>query len=118
MENMDSAALSQSPSTNAVHVRRILGQLRDAGLVHSHAGAHGGWTLAFAPEAINMGLVWRAINGDDPLLGFHTPDPDCPTAQLVSSRLHDIDRRAVDSLVDQLSTVTVADILSGTVVTT
>ncbi len=109
---LDSAALSVSPATNPVHVRRVLGQLRDVGLVNSRIGMNGGWTLARAPEQIDLGQVWRAVNSDDPVLGLHAPDPECPTGQLVSANLRALDRRALDSLLVELSAVSVADVVA------
>jgi DNA-binding IscR family transcriptional regulator len=110
---VDSQALSWSPSTNAVHVRRILGQLRDKGLVRSQSGAHGGWQLARTPGQINLGEVWLAVNADDPVLGLHMPDPSCPVGQIVSSNLQALDRRAFNVLVDELSRVTISDVQAG-----
>jgi Rrf2 family protein len=112
-KSVDSTALSQSPATNPVHVRRVLGQLREVGLVRSQSGAHGGWVLARSPDEIDLGQVWRAVNSDDPILGFHSPDPDCPTGQLVSSNLRALDRRAFEVLVEELSRVSVADVVTG-----
>lgn len=112
-KTLDSAALAVSPATNPVHVRRVLGQLRDVGLVHSRTGVHGGWTLARTPDQIDLGQVWRAVNTDDPVLGLHAPDPDCPTGQLVSANLRVLDRRALDSLLAELRGVSVADVLAS-----
>ena len=113
---VDSQALSWSPSTNAVHVRRILGQLREKGLVRSQLGAHGGWQLARTPEQINLGEVWLAVNADDPVLGLHMPDPSCPVGEIVSSNLQALDRRALNVLVDELSRVTISDVQAGALV--
>jgi DNA-binding IscR family transcriptional regulator len=107
---VDSVALSISPATNPVHVRRVLGVLRDKDLVRSQPGSHGGWALNRPPEQIHLGEVWRAVNGDDPVLGLHDPDPDCPTGRLVQSNLRALDRRAFEVLVAELSRVTVADV--------
>jgi Rrf2 family protein len=112
---VDSNALSISPATNPAHVRRVLGQLREQGLVRSQPGVHGGWTLTRTPEEIDLGEVWRSVNADDPILGLHTPDPNCPTGQLVSSNLRALDRRAFDTLVEELSHVSVAQVLDNTV---
>jgi Rrf2 family protein len=111
-EMIDSVVLSVSPGTNPVHVRRVLGQLRDQGLVRSQPGVGGGWALAVPAEQIDLGQVWRALNGDDPVLGLHVPDPDCPTGRLVQSNLRALDRRAFQALVDELGRVTVADVLA------
>lgn len=112
-KTLDSAGLSVSPGTNPVHVRRVLGQLRDVGLVQSRTGVHGGWTLTRTPEQIDLGQVWRALNTDDPVLGLHTPDPNCPTGRLVSTNLRALDRRALEVLLVELSAVSVADVVAG-----
>lgn len=116
-ELVDSAALSLSPATNPVHVRRVLGVLRDQGLVRSQTGSHGGWTLTRSPEQINLGQVWQAVHGTDPVLGIHVPDPNCPTGQVVQSNLRALDRRAVGVLVEELARVTVADVLADVTAT-
>ena len=115
-ETLESQALSMSPATNPVHVRRVLGLLREEGLVLSRPGAHGGWTLAQAPQSIDLGKVWRAVNREDAVLGLHVPDPDCATGRLVSSSLRAIDRLLFDALVAELSHITVADVLAGAVI--
>jgi Rrf2 family protein len=114
-ETLDSQFLAISPATNPVHVRRVLGQLRKKGLVLSRSGVHGGWTLARGPEEIDLGEVWRAVNGEDAVLGIHVTDPNCQTGQLVSSNLQALDRRAFDALVEELGRVTVADVLADAV---
>jgi Rrf2 family protein len=111
-ELIDSVVLSVSPDTNPVHVRRVLGRLRSRDLVRSQPGARGGWTLAVPADQIDLGQVWQAVNGDDPVLGLHVPDPDCPIGQVVRSNLHALDRRAAQALVDELAQVTVADVVA------
>lgn len=41
----------------------ILGELRNAGFVHSKKGKGGGYTLARAPEEIGVGAVIRVLDG-------------------------------------------------------
>ena len=109
---VDSRELAVSPATNPVHVRRVLGLLRAQGLVSSQPGSHGGWALARPAAQINLGDVWRAVNGDDPLLGLHVPDPNCPTGRRVQSKLRTLDRRTFDVVVTELERVTIADMLN------
>lgn len=112
-EVLDSAALAISPAASPVHVRRVLGHLREAGLVHAHQGAHGGWTLARRAEEIDLAQVWLAVNGDDPVLGVHSPDPNCDVGRGVQQNLRELDRRALATLLGDLATTTVAEILAA-----
>ena len=41
----------------------ILGELRNAGLVHSRKGRGGGYTLAASPSKIMVGQIVRALDG-------------------------------------------------------
>lgn len=83
---MTSAFIAESVNTNPVTIRRILGQLREAGLVQIKPGT-GGATLRRAPEETSLLEVFRAVEpvGDDQLFDFHpNPNPQCP----VGSRIH------------------------------
>lgn len=113
---LDSVTLAAGPATNPVHVRRILGRLRGAGLVRSQQGAHGGWALAHPPAEIDLAQVWLAVNGEDPLLAVHSPDGDCPLGTLLEDTLHRLDRRALALLLDELGTLSIADVLTGVAV--
>jgi Rrf2 family protein len=108
---LDSAALAISPATNPVRVRQILGHLRQHGLVHSQTGAHGGWSLARPPGQIDLAQVWTAVNGEDPVLGVHLPDPDCPVGRRVQRNLEAVDRRALEAILGELRGTSVADVL-------
>ena len=45
------------------YLEQLAVSLRKAGLITSHRGVHGGYTLARAPEQISMGEVLRALEG-------------------------------------------------------
>ncbi|RPE47024.1 Rrf2 family protein [Streptomyces sp. Ag109_O5-1] len=107
----DSQSLAVSPATNAAHARRILGQLRTAGLVRSQPGPRGGWMLEHDAERIDLAMVWLALNGEDPVLGMHAPQPDCPAGRRVHRSLLALDRRARRALLSELARTTVADVL-------
>ena len=56
----DIAAANQIPKK---FLDAILGELRNAGFVHSKKGKGGGYTLARTPEEIGVGNVIRALDG-------------------------------------------------------
>ena len=45
------------------YLEQLVVSLREAGLVNSTRGAHGGYQLSRAPEEIKMGEVLRALEG-------------------------------------------------------
>ncbi|GGP73889.1 Rrf2 family transcriptional regulator [Saccharothrix coeruleofusca] len=110
---VSSEELADSAGVNPVHVRRVLGPLREAGLVRSHAGARGGWELACRPEGISLGTVWRLLQGDDHVLGLHGPNPSCVTGEGVQRALTVLDAAIADALVAQLERFSVRDVLDG-----
>lgn len=56
-----SAQIATHAGTNPVFVRRVLGRLREAGLVASEKGHAGGWRLAKAPLSITLADVYLAL---------------------------------------------------------
>lgn len=110
---ISSEELADSTGANSVHVRRVLGPLREAGLVRSHAGARGGWELSVRPEEISLGTVWRLLQGDDPVLGLHGPNPSCVTGKGVQQALTVLDIAIADALAAQLEMFSVRDVLDG-----
>jgi Rrf2 family protein len=109
-----SELLAASAGTNPVHVRRVLGRLRRAGLVRSRPGPHGGWIPADAPCDVTLADVWRAVNGDDPVLGLHSASPDCAVGQRIQDALARIDRRAAAALVAELEHTTIDELVRST----
>jgi Rrf2 family protein len=79
LQCMNSEMLAKSVNTNPVVVRRLLGRLRQAGLVESLAGACGGSRLARDPEQITLLEVYEAVEEGD-LFHMHYSDPNknCP----------------------------------------
>lgn len=111
---LSSEVLAGSVGANPVHVRRVLGALRRSGLVVSRPGAHGGWRLDVPPESLTLGDVWRAVQGDDPLLGLHGAAPRCSVGQRIHVALVGVDRRAARAVEEELGRVTVADLAGET----
>lgn len=108
---VSSDELAESTNVNPVYVRRVLGPLRDAGLVRSRPGAHGGSELAIAARDITLAQVWRLLQGTDPVLGLHGPDPGCEVGRGVQESLISLDRAVADAVATQLERFTVHDVL-------
>ncbi len=110
-ELLSSADMAGSADANPVYVRRVLGRLREAGVVFSRPGVGGGWGLVRDPADITLGDVWRAIQADDRLLGLHQVNPRCEVGQAIQRHLAAIDRRASAAVQSELDRTTVAEML-------
>jgi Rrf2 family protein len=53
--------LGQCQNTNAVQIRRILGDLKKAGILDSEKGHGGGWVLLKKPSDITFQMVFEAL---------------------------------------------------------
>jgi Rrf2 family protein len=113
-EPQTSELLALSAGSNPVHVRRVLGRLRQAGLVASRPGAKGGWQLVTAADETTLAEVWRAVHGDAAVLGVHEASPACTVGQRIQGALAEVDRRAAQAIEDELSGTTLADVARGT----
>ncbi|WNV88043.1 Rrf2 family transcriptional regulator [Umezawaea sp. Da 62-37] len=112
---VSSEELSASTNVNPVYVRRVLGPLREAGLVRSRPGVHGGWELAANAHNIPLATVWRLLQGTDPVLGLHGPDPSCAVGRGVQESLTALDHAVAGAVATELERFTVHDVLAGKV---
>lgn len=102
-ENTKSDELAKSVNTNAVVIRRLLGQLNHAKLVVSQTGASGGSRLARCPNEINLWDIYRAVNcGEVFALHAKEPNKDCPVGRNIEAVLcciqKDIDKGIEEKL--------------------
>mgnify|MGYP000843840556 CR=1 FL=1 len=91
---LTSAALAGCLMTNAVVVRRVLGELREAGIVAASKGPNGGWSLARPAAEITLRQVYEAMG--ERLLVRTESDPGDVTCAIVRS----VDRVMRDFLDD------------------
>jgi len=108
-----STDIAEHAGTNPVVVRRVLGKLREAGLLTSEKGHSGGWRLARKPEAITLADVYLAL---DERLVASAENEDTPLCSVehalqkqISSVLEDIER----SLVERLDETSISEIRSA-----
>ena len=109
---VSSDELASSVNASPVYVRRVLTPLRESGMLASRPGPHGGWTLTRAAQSISLAEVWRLVQGDDPVLGLHGPNPSCPVGVRVQRALVAIDRDVAQAVDARLDRVTVADLIA------
>lgn len=72
--------IADSVNTNPVVIRKIMSQLRNAGLIEVFSGT-GGVALLREPKEITLLDIYHAVNlfADNKLFGFHdSPNNQCP----------------------------------------
>ena len=114
-EKITSDFLAGSIRTNPVIIRRILSQMKNAGLITVARGT-GGITVARPPEAICFLDVYRAIEPVEKgeLFHFHeSPNPDCPVGRNIHVLLDEKLEAAQKAMEDKLREYTLADLRDG-----
>ena len=107
--------LAGSIRTNPVVVRKILGQLKEAGLIHSSQGV-AGITMAKPLEEISFYDVYSAIEPveDGDLFRFHDdPNPDCPVGRNIHELLDGKLREIQSAMEEKMRGYTLADLHDG-----
>jgi len=107
--------LASSINTNPVIIRKILSQLKGAGLITVARGT-GGITVNKPLEEITFFDVYQAIepveNGS--LFHFHdAPNPDCPVGRNIHALLDDKLKAIQDAMEDEMRKYTLADLRTG-----
>ena len=103
-ENLKSDYIAKSVNTNAVVIRRLLGQLSQAKLVTSQTGANGGTRLARCPNEINLSEIYKAVNcGDVFALHAKSPNKDCPVGKNIEAVLCCLQKEIDKGIEEKLS---------------
>lgn len=110
-ENLKSGFLACSVNTNAVVIRRLLGQLNHANLVVSQTGANGGSRLARCPKEINLAEIYKAVNcGEIFALHARAPSRDCPVGKNIEAVLGCIQKEMDKGIEEKLSRYTLQNV--------
>ncbi|MBW5447221.1 transcriptional regulator [Cohnella sp. CFH 77786] len=105
--------IGDSVGTNPVVIRRILGQLKKAGLAGVRAGTGGAYLLKGVAE-VTLLDVYRAVEvvEDGELFHIHEqPNPDCPVGANIQAVLELILRRAQNAMEAVLADITMNELL-------
>jgi Rrf2 family transcriptional regulator, cysteine metabolism repressor len=98
------------------YLEQLVMSLRDAGLVTSTRGAHGGYELAREPATVRMGEVLRALEGPIAPMICATDDPEHAVVCDRSARctVNVLWVRVRDAVTGALDGMTLADLIPAT----
>lgn len=105
-----SSDIAAHMGTNAVVVRRVLGRLREAGLLKSEKGHSGGWQLARAPEKITLADVYTGLEEQLIARNDLQEQPVCSVEHTLYFRIFGIMQDMEQTLIDKLASTTIAEI--------
>ncbi len=110
---MSISAVAKASAVPTAYLEQLIGPLRRAGLVESKRGAHGGYSLARAPDAVRVGEVYRAMEG--PVAPMECVSEDlseqtCPLIEGCETRPVWLKMR--DAIAETLDSMTLADLLT------
>ncbi|HWS39315.1 MAG TPA: Rrf2 family transcriptional regulator [Actinoplanes sp.] len=111
-ESLTSDEVAASVNTNAVILRRSLGDLRRAGLVTARRGTGAGFALARPATSITLLDVWAAVEAE-PLVALHHTEPnlECPVGAGIRPVLAEVYDEATAAFRASLAQRTIADVL-------
>jgi Rrf2 family cysteine metabolism transcriptional repressor len=106
------AGIAAEEDLPRAYLEQLVVSLREAGLVVSTRGAHGGYELARPPEAITMSEVLRALEGPIAPMFCATDDPEHALVCDRSSRctVNLLWVRVRDAITSTLESMTLADL--------
>lgn len=104
--------MAGSINTNPVIIRKILSQLKEAGLVEVKRG-QGGVRITRPLNEITFLDVYRAVEcvEDETLFHFHeNPNKDCPVGKNIHLVLDDKLKQVQNAMERELASITLADV--------
>lgn len=109
---MTSDFMAGSIGTNPVIIRKLLGQLKAAGLVEVARGT-GGVTITKPLDEITFFEVYKAVEcaPDEELFHFHeNPNQECPVGRNIHHVLDDKLSQVQKAMEDELSKITLEEV--------
>ena len=108
--------LAESTNVNPVMIRKLLGQLKGAGLIEVARGT-GGTTITKPLKEITFLDVYHAVEciGHGDMFHFHeNPNPNCPVGKNIHRILDDKLTQVQTAMEQELASITLADVKQDT----
>ena len=111
LNDLTSKTIAISVHTNPAFVRQIMLLLRRGGIIHSVKG-HAAPDLSRTPEEITLLDVYKAIEGDKPLLHLDThTNPECGVGVNIQLSLQQYYDRVQQKAEEEMANITLKDII-------
>ena len=112
-ERLTSTRIAESVKTNPAYIRQLMAALKSAGIITTtrrQANAE----LTRSPEKITMLDVYRAVEGEKPLLHLDVDtNPECGVGIHIQLAIADFYRDVQQVAEQKMSEITLADILES-----
>ena len=106
--------IAQSVGTNPVVIRRLLGQLKSAGLVSTKLGPNGGSFLVNDPKMIRLSEVYNIVEeGNLFHMHYSSPNEVCPVGAHIQEDLVRVLNQAEESFKGVLEKETLFNMVNG-----
>lgn len=105
--------LASSINVNSVIIRKLLSQLKEAGMIEVKRGT-GGASIEKPLEEITFLNIYHAVGciEENTLFHFHgNPNPDCPVGKNIHNVLDDKLVRVQKAMEHELESITLADVM-------
>ncbi len=109
-----SDVLAGTVNTHPVVIRRLLLELKEAGLLETQRGPGGGAKLSRCAEEITLAQIHRAVAGEIGAIGEHpnTPAQSCCVGREIKGILERVSDRARLAVEREFESVSLADVLT------
>lgn len=106
-----STFLAGSTNANPVNIRKILGQLKEAGLIKVEAGV-GGATILADPKEVTLLTIFNAVEVEEDLFHFHeNPSQKCPVGNIIHGILDSPLEKVKTDLEKSLDSITLQSLI-------
>ncbi len=110
---LNSEQLGQTVNTNPVVIRRLLLDLREAGLIETQRGPGGGAKLSRDAKDISLAQIFKGVSGDFQLFGEHPNEPaqNCCVGRGIKAVLEGVAAQAAQCVEQQYAATSLEDVV-------